>query len=118
MKIYYFGLLIIPLLSCDERTKFDYEDAKRSQIEYFFEDNGSLDFYHDIDKSKISGHFTPEDIGKYAVAVDSACNKHEWTKIIDDAGKKMYLKKESSHYSFVTIIFWDNKEVTLEMFSF
>jgi hypothetical protein len=118
MKHYYFALLMLALTSCNERVKFDYEDAKRSEIAYFFEDNASLDFYHDIDKSKISGHFTPEDITKYAVAVDSACSKHEWTKVIDDVDKKMYLKKESFDYSIVTITFWDSKEVTLEMFSF
>ncbi|MBX2953227.1 MAG: hypothetical protein KF870_12025 [Leadbetterella sp.] len=118
MKLHYLVLLAVLLFSCDERVKFDYEDAKRNEIAYFFEDNSSLNFYHDIDNSKISGHFTPEDIGKYAASVDSACIKHEWTKIIDDADKKMYLKKESYHYSIVTLIFWDNKEVILEMSSF
>lgn len=118
MKPYYFVLLVFLLSACDERTKFDYEDAKRNEIAYFFEDNSSLNFYHDIDKSKISGHFTPKDISKYAAFVDSACTKHEWTKIINDADKKMYLKKESYHYSIVTLIFGDNKEVTLKMFSF
>ena len=111
-------MLLFLLSSCDERVKFDYEDAKHNEIEYFFEDNNSLDFYHDIDKSVIHGHFTPKDINKYSASVDSACNKYNWTKIIDDADKKMYVKKESFHYSLVTVTFLDRKEVTIKMFSF
>lgn len=118
MKLFFVCFLSTFFFSCKDKVQFTYVDAVNNEIEYFFEDNNSLDFYHDIDKSVIHGHFTPEDINKYSASVDSACNKYKWTKIIDDADKKMYLKKENFHYSIVTIIFLDSKKVTIKMFSF
>lgn len=117
MKLYHFIPFLCLLSSCDKQVKFNYEDAKRSEVEYFFENDITLDFHHDLDNQVVEGYFISKDIKKYSSFVDSVASLHKWVKVINDTDKIMFVRKGNVDYSISAITFFGN-EVHLRIYSF
>lgn len=61
-------------MSCSEIINFRYEDSKKSEIDFFFEDSDTFKFNYDIDNSKIDGYFITDNLENYSLKVEK-CSK-------------------------------------------
>lgn len=117
MRFLFISLLFFSLSSCGDRIEFSYEDAKSSEIEFFFENSKMSNFTHDLDSSTLEGSFVASDPRKYLNALDSISIRREWTKIFDETDRKIFLKKQDNT-RLVCMISVSNNKVNLKMENF
>ena len=114
LKYFLWGFLIIS--SCNEKLNFSYEDSKRSDIAYFFENSDDFHVYHDIDRSIIQGTFKINNLENYNNNVDYLAKRNNWLKVFDKNHIKRFVRKENEINS-VCILETSGNIVKIKFFS-
>lgn len=108
--------IAISFFSCKENIKFSYNDAIKSDIDFLFENNKTLEIDHDLDNSILFGYFTTKNKLSYLNTVDSFFAKRKWIFVVNDERKKILLQKYNLPYQLCSIEL-DGNNVSIKLIS-